>query len=58
MKSDKSIYRTLEPEPLMVREDVVIMKKIKTITSNGNNAEVKRDKKGNLQVLEVRKTKR
>ena len=58
MKSDKNMYRTLEPEPIMVREDVAIMEKIKIITNNGNNAEVKRDRQGNLQVLEVRKTKR
>lgn len=58
MKNDKSRYQALEPEPLMVREDAAIMQKIKYITNNGNNVEVKRDKEGKLQVLEVRKTKR
>ena len=36
--------------------DVETMKKIRAITSKGNNVEVKQDKDGNLKIYEVKKT--
>ena len=39
----------------MNREDENVLKAIKRILDSGNNAEVKRDKNGNLKVFEVKK---
>jgi hypothetical protein len=43
------------PPVKLPEDDSVIMKKIRAITSRGNNAEVKRQKDGTLTVLEVKK---
>ena len=47
--------RDLPPPTKLPEDDRVIMRKIRAITSRGNNAEVKRQKDGTLTVLEVKK---
>lgn len=41
---------------LVAQSDITVLRKIKMITSKGNDAEVRRKKDGSLAVYEVRKS--
>jgi len=48
-------YQIDEPQVMMVKEDAETIRKIKEVTSEGHDAEVRLDKDGKLKVIEVKK---
>ena len=49
------VYENKETEPLMVREALSIMEKVRTITDRGHNAEIKKKSDGSYTVYDVAK---
>jgi len=49
-------YKIKATSEMLVQEDVEIIKKVRAITAEGDNAEIKKGKDGKLKVLKVKKT--
>ena len=55
MEKTKNMISPQAPPQMAIvpKEEATLLRKIKVITKAGNNAEIKRDKNGNLRVFKV-----